>query len=413
MTVIELIKAAAYQANMTFVPTTISAATDKSSLQLLHLFYETGRDLRASRWWPQLKKKWSITLQGGRKFYQLPQDFYASLPGTHWDQQNKWEMLGPTPDTVWNYREYGYVTLENRKSFRVFGPDINVNSGAGQLEINPTPGEDLTGVVITFEYLSRSWILPPSWAASTSYTSGAYVNSAGNVYLYSSGSTSGANPPNMANGRGLDGGVFWTAISVSSWGSTTAYAAGTYVANGGNLYQCSAGGISGGTGPVGTDEDTDETDGTVTWRYKTYTSGWTAQTEFSQGDHLKISSQYYICSNTGNQGENSQKTGNVQPTWTASTVSDGGVVWTYVGDAYETARTDNDLVLFDDELMIAGLKWQFLRARGLKYEDIRADYERMKTQAAARWMPGMKVILGGSDYTLAGLNPNLREGGFG
>lgn len=60
----------------------------------------------------------------------------------------------------------------------------------------------------------------------------------------------------------------WSKISAGTrqaWASSTAYASGNKVANGGNVYTCTTGGTSGTTGPSGT--STGITDGSVTWDY--------------------------------------------------------------------------------------------------------------------------------------------------
>ncbi|MBX7496743.1 hypothetical protein K3172_12830 [Qipengyuania sp. 6B39] len=52
----------------------------------------------------------------------------------------------------------------------------------------------------------------------------------------------------------------------TAWAASTAYTAGQYVNNGGNLYVCASGGTSAGSGgPTGT--GTGITDGTVSWDY--------------------------------------------------------------------------------------------------------------------------------------------------
>lgn len=410
-TALTLIQQAAYETAF-YVPTTLVGNTDPQVLQILNLFYATGRELRQARWWPQLKRSYFITLQVGRSQYQLPQDFYSALPSTHWDQSNKWEMLGPMSDRAWDYRLYGYITIENRKAFRVFGPDMNPNSDRGQFSVNPVPTGITQGTILTFEYITKSWIAPPNWAPSTSYAQNAWVNCDGNYYkkLTAGSQTSGGVPPNMIYGQGQDGGVFWTAITTSAWVGTTYYAPGDYVTNGGNLYVCTNGGQSAGAGgPSGTSSSI--TDGSVTWQYCAVSS-WAGQTSFIFGSFILVGSQYYRCTTPGVQGNNTQITGKIQPTWTTTTVSDGTITWTSQTSTYDALVTDNDLVLFDDEIIIAGLKWRFLRAKGAEYDDIRAEYQEQVDTAMARWNAGKKISLAGNDIFNA-RNPNVPEGNFG
>jgi hypothetical protein len=211
----------------------------------------------------------------------------------------------------------------------------------------------------------------------------------------------------MANAVGRDGGVDWLALpSVSAWQSSTVYPAGRYVTNGGNLYYCTSGGVSASSGgPTGTSTDDTVTDGTVTWQYYAVAS-WTGQTDYEQGDIILISAQYYVAQNGG-------KTGQTQPTWTQTTVSDGTITWTQYTAPYDTILADTDLCLFDDDLVIMGIKWRYLQAKGLGYQDLKQEYEGMKASSAARYQPGIRFSLAGGGYYPAGLYPNYPTSNFG
>jgi len=271
-------------------------STNTADLQLLNLFYAVGRDVLQRRFWPQLKRNATITLTSGRNKYPLPEDFYAPLPKSYWDRTNKWQMVGPLWDDAWNYRLYGYATSENKRAFRIFGPDQNPSTSGGQFQVDPTPGT--SGAILSFDYISKSWLFPPNWSASEAgITVGKYRNASGNIY------------------------------------------------------KCSA--ISTGT------------------------------------------------------------TGTTPPSHTTGPAVDGGVTWLYISAAYEAIQSDTDVCLFEDDLMILGLKAWFREAKGLEYQKIRADYEANVDEAFARWNPLPKLSLADGDIYLAGLNPNVPEGGFG
>jgi hypothetical protein len=375
-------------------------------LTLTELFYATGKELRSWNIWPQLKRKHSVLLQAGRNQYQLPGDFFSPLPSTTWDQQNRWEMRGPMGDSAYNYRSYGYVTVENRKAFRVFGPDINTASTQGQFMIDPVPGAASAGQMITFEYISKSWLLPPSWVASTSYTgSSSYVNVNGNIYLCATAGAhaAGTTPPSVGDsGIGRDGGVLWMALSTPAWVNTTLYAPFDFVTNGGNLYVCTTGGTSAGAGgPTGTSSSA-VTDGTVSWLYCTVTN-WVGETSFASGSYMKAGSNYYKAMTPPNTLSAAQITGKVQPTWIVNGATwketDGTTSWNYQTGAYEALVTDSDLCLFDDEIMIAGLKWRFLRSQKRDYEDEKSEYERLKNTSIARYNTGQTIDMASGGYT--------------
>lgn len=422
-TVLSLVQQACYRAKLTAPSSLVGTSgtpvqpTDADTLQLLHLFYECGQELRNRGLWTQLKRKYRFPLVSQRTNYTLPQDWYAAVPFTNWDEANRWENLGPLSDAHWNYRTYGYATIENRKGFRVFGPDINPNSTRGQFMVNPSPGASSAGQMIAYEYVSRNWLLPPNWAASTNYTlSTSYVNVNGNIYSCATAGTnsSGTTPPSVSfNGEAQDGGVFWTVLVTPAWTSTTAYAPQDYVTNGGNLYVCTTGGISASSGgPTGTSSSA-VTDGTVSWVYCSAGS-WTAETAYAGGTFIKIGSTYYKNTTPGIYANGTAITGKVQPTHVVSSSTwketDGSTSWNFQLAPYEALITDNDLCLFDDEIMIAGLRWRYLQANRREYSDYQAEYYQMVDNAVSRWNEGKTVNMGGDPLTR--MRPNLAEGGF-
>lgn len=414
-TALELVKRACYQANLT-APTALVTATDSSVLQYLYLFYETGEQLRNMRIWPQLKKHYRFPLASQRQFYPLPQDFYCELPETNFDEANRWNNIGPTGDGYFNYRQYGYATIENRKAFRVFGPDTNPNSTRGQFQLNPVPGASYAGTYCSYEYLSRSWLMPPNWTPGTSYAANSYVNVNGNIYKTSAGGVAASTyvPTVAANGEGQDGGCYWTAIeTVPAWQSNTGYAPQDYVTNGGNLYVCTTNGVSASSGgPTGTSSGA-ITDGTVSWSYCTIAT-WKAETAFAAGTFIKIGATYYKNTTPGIYANATAVTGKTQPNWTASTgvysQSDGTVLWVYQPQAYEALVTDNDLCVFDDELMVLGLKWKFLQANRKEYEDFKADWDQRLDSAFGRLNNGRVFNMAGGS-NVVGRQP-IPEGSF-
>lgn len=410
-TALSLVQAACYSANIP-APSTLIGVTDTYNLQLRQLFYDTGIELRNSAYWPQMKRDYYFILESGREFYPAPTDMYSPLPRTFWDQQNRWEMLGPQTDIMYNYRKYGYVTIENRKAFQIFGPDINPNSTRGNIRINPIPGASAAGWAVTCEYMSKTWLLPPNWAPSTAYTTANYVNVNGNIYrCVINGSSGSTFPPTVSwNCQGQDGGVFWTAITVNAWLTATPYSIGDYVSNGGNVYKCTVQGVSSG-GPSGTGDSI--TDGTVTWEYVTVNS-WTAQTEFAFNDVILTGGRYYVCSTPTDFNAGPRISGDTAPNWYFNSTDfrqeDGTAVWQFVKTPYDTLVSDSDLVVFDPELMTLGLKWRFMRARGLQYEDIQSEYNAMRERARSRFNPGRKLSMGAGGI---GIWINVPEGNFG
>ena len=424
-TVLELVKAACYETGITSVPSTLVNVTTATDLRLLHSFYATGRDLRQANCWPQLKRQHTIILQAGRNQYPLPNDFFAGVPDTSRDRQDGNPLYGPLSDNSFVYRQNGYGAGANNRAFRVFGPDFadsgNYGSG-GQVMIDPVPGATSAGRLITFEYISRSWLAPPAWTPLTAYTSGtSYVRSNGRNYVSGTTASSDSYPPKVGfNGIAQDGGVYWMALYAPSWVNTTLYAPGDYVINTASnyLYVCTTGGTSAGAGGPSTTSDSPITDGTVTWSYCA-TSSWTGETAFAAGSFIKISAAYYKAVSLNNSLDSTQITGKVQPNHaiaSATTIprwtqSDGSVTWTYHNAPYEAVVSNSDICLFDDDLMILGIGYRFHRSTGAQYEALKDEYDRKKLKAVSRWNVGQTIDLANRPY--CGPSFTLPEGGFG
>jgi hypothetical protein len=74
--------------------------------------------------------------------------------------------------------------------------------------------------------------------------------------------------------------------------------------------------------------------------------------------------------------------------------------------------TDSDLCLFDEELMVLGLRWRFMQANGMGYQDVKQEFEKQKGAAVSRYQPNIKFSLAGGSYYPAGLFPNVPLGNF-
>ena len=62
-------------------------------------------------------------------------------------------------------------------------------------------------------------------------------------------------------------------------------------------------------------------------------------------------------------------TGTTAPIHTTGTAVDGGVTWLYITAAYENVILDTDLSLFDDDVMVPGVKCRYLKVKSLDYEE--------------------------------------------
>lgn len=63
------------------------------------------------------------------------------------------------------------------------------------------------------------------------------------------------------------------------------------------------------------------------------------------------------------------------------------------GDA-DRVDSDEDMVYYDDDLMVTGLSWMFLRSKGLDYADLKAEWERILRERIAQDGARSSVQLG-------------------
>ena len=98
----------------------------------------------------------------------------------------------------------------------------------------------------------------------------------------------------------------------------------------------------------------------------------------STGIYRNANGNIYVSASTGTCGSDI-------PSHTTGTVDDGTVDWTYVTAPYETIRSDEDLSIFDDEVLVLGLMWRWKKSKGQDFSQERLDWEEAKRTAPSRW----------------------------
>ena len=174
-------------------PTTLIGLTDDVNLQLLAIFYQVHEWLRNQRIWVQSKRTHIFTLEEDRQFYVLPQDYFASLLGTQYDDTTKFPLIGPLSDAQFDARQYGLIGFSPFPAYRIFGPDVNpYSTDGGQFEVWPVPSAD--GDTLSFEYQTSNLFIPQNWTPSTAVTTSPqdYMNAVGNNYRVSTAGTTSA-----------------------------------------------------------------------------------------------------------------------------------------------------------------------------------------------------------------------------
>lgn len=159
MNVLDLAKTVAYKVGVA-PPSALFGSTHSLSLRMIALLYDQARYLRNQRVFPQQKKSATITTVNGDDLYPLATDFYATLPGTQYDNQLEMRMEGPLSDANMNDRIYGGAP-NTTPAYRVFGVPVST----GNLQIKPTPTED--NLTYTYDYITKYMFFSSAWASGS------------------------------------------------------------------------------------------------------------------------------------------------------------------------------------------------------------------------------------------------------
>ena len=133
---------------------------------------------------------------------------------------------------------------------------------------------------------------------------------------------------------------------------------------------------------------------------------WTTATAFAASSYCFYNGNNYFTASGGT-------TGATAPTHTSGTVSDGGVSWAYYADAYETPTADTDVGLISEDILLMGLKWRFMQAKGLEYQDIKRQYDD-KVRVESTALTGARTLnLSGPASTFLISPFNIPDTGYG
>lgn len=125
-------------------------STDKSYVMMKTLLNIAGDELLQIWPWHFLIKQHSITtvVPSDDGDYALPTDYQRMVNQTHWETTNQRPLTGPLSPSEWQYLTNCDITSATDVSFRLKD---------GEFSIFPQPPEN--GLVITFEYISRNWMI--------------------------------------------------------------------------------------------------------------------------------------------------------------------------------------------------------------------------------------------------------------
>lgn len=123
---------------------------------------------------------------------------------------------------------------------------------------------------------------------------------------------------------------------------------------------------------------------------------WVASTAYTQGNIRAGNGYVYICTTAGTSGT-------TRPSVSSGTEVDGTVTWTFYTEPYlcdpsNTNLNDGDQCLFDQDIMVEGMRWAYKQAKGQEYQQLRVDWENAVAAACSRFSSPSITNLADSGY---------------
>ena len=116
-----------------------------------------------------------------------------------------------------------------------------------------------------------------------------------------------------------------------------------------------------------------------------YPLRWEASTAYITGNLRSASGHIYRATSTGNSNS-------TPPSGESTTIAETGISFQLSRDAYRMV-IDTDYPIIDPEILIAGIKWRFLKAKGLEYQQELQDYNGQLAATKGRF-DGVRSING-------------------
>ena len=368
------------------VPSSFYNSTSNNQILLKAIIKQTIDELRDEYDWPELQRQWLFRTIEGLENYPLPGDYDRQITSTLWNRSQNWPLIGPIDPALWQQYKSGLITTLPRQRFRVKGIRDN------QFYVDPTPTESDADQQMVFEYVAKTCIRPPTWAANTAYTTSNYVFYNGLILKCISNGTSANN--GQGPQYGIDNTVFWE--SVPDYVASQVYYYGQYVYANSKVYKVTTPGLSSAGAPSVSSGS--ETLGTVVFEYQSGASAWVGGTDYTAGDFASASSHAFRCTASGQSGRLSPKFYDVLPTANgyppnsiSQRIADGTAVWEIFQTPYDDFLSDSDEVILNNDMVLDGARWRFLQAQRLPYDDLQAAAIE-KLEACKTKKEGMEVL---------------------
>ena len=160
-------------------------------------------------------------------------------------------------------------------------------------------------------------------------------------------------------------------------------------------------------------EPTPQTTDTLSFEYITsqwfHPEAWNEGFPVNLGDFRSASGNIYLAATSGTMGA-------TRPTHTSGGVSDGSIVWVYVPSQIygnnQRFQKDNDIPLIDDDLIIMGTVFRYLRKQGMDYSLEGEQYRRAARKRLTRLESAPTINMGQTGLSRFLSYDNIPEGGY-
>lgn len=117
---------------------------------------------------------------------------------------------------------------------------------------------------------------------------------------------------------------------------------------------------------------------------------WQPNTVYTSGTYVSSSGNIYLCDQNGTSGT-------TPVSGTTQNIVDGTTRWDYQAAPYELIVANTDMSIFDDDVMVSGIKWRWRQSKGEPVGDYNPNtgvptlHEKLVKNAMSRWN-GDKVV---------------------
>lgn len=175
-----------------------SGVIPSNDQQIIALLYDVHYYLRNQRIFITQKRTHTFDVFNGVAKYPYPEDFFAPLLGTAYNDTTKIPLIGPLTDAQFDRRKYGLAGFSAFPAYRPFGATPNpYEAGQGQFETWPESGNG--GDTFSYEYQTASLFVPSIWIPGSSVIAGEYRSVGERFYKVLIGGNFGLNPPSSTN----------------------------------------------------------------------------------------------------------------------------------------------------------------------------------------------------------------------